>query len=240
LDFHKWAVLYDKNKRYYKELLFERLNYVLAKAVGEESTGQATLLGGMMKKSVTIALLLWLLPVPVLAEWEARVVDVYDGDTLILSVGGLAKIIKLFGVDCPEKEQTLGLKAKEFTSNLVQGKKIKVITFKKRKYEICNVYILDKSLNEELLKAGYAWHYKKDSSDKKWAEFERHARSEKRGIWSKEGSIPPWDFRGDIERVDILKTHTIKWPTPHKAFSTRQVIRRPTPSRSQRARPKTK
>jgi len=36
-----------------------------------------------------------------------KVVDFYDGDTLIISDDGRARIIRLFGVDCPEKNNLL-------------------------------------------------------------------------------------------------------------------------------------
>ena len=45
------------------------------------------------------------------SEWEAKVVDVFDGDTLIVSIGGRAEIIRLFGIDCPERKQNFGLRA---------------------------------------------------------------------------------------------------------------------------------
>ena len=50
-------------------------------------------------------------------------------------------------------------------------------------------------LNEELLKVGLAWHYKRYSSEKHLAELETEARQKKAGLWKDPYSVSPWDFR---------------------------------------------
>ena len=82
----------------------------------------------MVKGSVQYCIFMILLfPLLAHAEWQARVVHVLDGDTLITSRGRKAEIIRLFGIDCPEKEQVLGPAARSFTSGMVAGKIIRVI-----------------------------------------------------------------------------------------------------------------
>jgi endonuclease YncB( thermonuclease family) len=176
-----------------------------------------------------------LFPSLTFAEWEARVVHVFDGDTLITSVGGRAEIIELSGVDCPEKKQPFGFEAKDFTSAMVQGKIIKVVPVQNSRHEMFKVYVGDKSLNEELLKAGFAWCKIADSSDEKLVKMEESARQDRKGLWSKDNPVPPWVFRGETDKdAKRSQSYTIKWGTRHEAFSSPQVIQRPTRQPSQR------
>jgi len=52
-----------------------------------------------------------------------------------------------------------------------------------------------RSLNEELVAAGLAWHYKYYSDDEELAELEEKAREAKLGLWTDENPIPPWEWR---------------------------------------------
>ena len=189
-----------------------------------------------MKRFVFYIWFLFILfPFSASAQWKARVVDVFDGDTLITSHGGRADIIELYGVDCPEKDQPFGFEAKDFTSAMVQGKTIKVIPVEKSRQKIFKVYVGDKYLNEELLEAGFAWYKVEGSSDEKLVKMAESARRDRKGLWSKDNPVPPWEFRGEIkENSKRPQSHTIKWGTKHEAYSSPQVIQRPTRQPSQR------
>lgn len=181
-----------------------------------------------------VVLLVFLYPSSVFAEWEAYVVNVFDGDTLIVSRDGNAEIIRLYGIDCPEKKQPYGLKAKDLTIDLVAGGKIRVIPMDNGRYLNCKVYIGDQCLNEELLKAGYAW-YLHDSSEEKWATIAKKAKSLKRGLWSKKNPTPPWKFKGNNKMENESQIdqsiHTIKWGTKHG-----RSVQSPKPIRKKRYR----
>ncbi len=167
-----------------------------------------------------VLILIFFSPIKVFPAWEAKVVDVYDGDTLILSDEGRAEIIQLFGVDCPEKEQPFGLRATDYSRNMVSGKNISIVIVDVKRYPRCVVYVGDMCLNEELLRAGYAWHDRRYSSDEKWAYIERSAIEQKKGLWSQEGSIPPWDFRGEEDQQNAeRRVHTIKMGGKHKTVT---------------------
>ena len=60
--------------------------------------------------------------------FPSRVVGVVDGDPLRVSrkEGGTLKV-RLYGIDCPEKKQAFGARAKQFTSRLAFGKEVRVI-----------------------------------------------------------------------------------------------------------------
>ena len=152
------------------------------------------------KRSYTVALLICLLPLflpsPSYA-WTGACVAVTDGDTIKVMHEGKTEKIRLYGIDCPEKKQPFGTKAKQFTGGLVFGKIVDVDALEKDRYgrTIAWVYISDKCLNGELLKAGLAWHYKRYSKETSLAEMEDTARLQKIGLWTDPHPVPPWSWR---------------------------------------------
>jgi endonuclease YncB( thermonuclease family) len=170
-----------------------------------------------MKIILIILISLLFNPITAFATWEAKVVDVYDGDILIISDDGRARIIQLFGVDCPEKEQPYGLRATDCSRSMVVGKDISIVPVDVKRYQRCMVYVEGKCLNEELLKVGYAWHDKRYSPDEKWTKIEKEAVAKKKGLWSQEAPVPPWEFRGEKDdKNTVNRIHTIKLGGKHK------------------------
>ncbi|WP_439881847.1 thermonuclease family protein [Pontibacter sp. MBLB2868] len=129
-----------------------------------------------------------------------KVVGVKDGDTIVLLRNGEEVTVRLYGVDTPEKAQAFGQKAKQYTSDLVFGKQVRLIVHNKDRYgrTVGTIILPDgRSLNEELVKNGFAWHYKAYSTDKNLANAEADARRFKRGLWQDPNPIAPWDYRKD-------------------------------------------
>jgi micrococcal nuclease len=127
-----------------------------------------------------------------------QVIAIKDGDTIELLKDGKPLRVRLHGVDTPEKNQDFGTRARQFTSDLVFGKRVTLEIKDTDRYgrTVGIIYLPDgRSLNEELVRAGFAWHYKAYSKDVKLAELEAAARREKRGLWAGPAPTPPWDFR---------------------------------------------
>src|SRR2546428_14170819 len=83
--------------------------------------------------AVLLVAFLW--PPPVIwADFTGRVVGVTDGDTIKVLHNGKAEKIRLHGIDCPEKAQPFGTKAKQFTSAMVFGKMVRVLTHGQDRY----------------------------------------------------------------------------------------------------------
>jgi endonuclease YncB( thermonuclease family) len=59
-------------------------------------------------------------------NWPIRKGGVSDGDTIKVHKDGKQVKIRLAAIDCPEKKQPYGQKAKQFTAGLVAGKVVKV------------------------------------------------------------------------------------------------------------------
>ena len=133
------------------------------------------------------------------ADFTGRVVGVSEGDTVTVLSKGKPVRIRLHGIDCPEKRQAFGKRAKQFTSRVVYGKEVRVKDLGQDRYRrtLAEVLLSDgRSLHRELVKAGFAWWYRKDApEDKVLAQLERDARDAKRGLWADAKPIPPWQWR---------------------------------------------
>lgn len=131
--------------------------------------------------------------------FTGKVVGVSDGDSFTLLMSDNTQIkIRLQGIDCPEKKQDYGQVAKKFISNLIFNKTVTVLRKNTDRYgRIVGIILLTKGMNvnEELLKAGLAWHYTQHDNNRNWDSLELAARLAKRGLWSKNNVIPPWEWR---------------------------------------------
>jgi micrococcal nuclease len=137
-------------------------------------------------------------------DFTGRVVGISDGDTISVMHDGRAEKIRLNGIDCPEKRQAFGQRAKQFTSKLAFGKDVTVKSFGHDKYgrTIGDVILPDgRILNQELIKAGLAWWYEKYSKDMVLRDQEVKARTAKLGLWVYPDPVPPWEWRHRMSPV---------------------------------------
>lgn len=152
-----------------------------------------------MKRSLLLVLFTvtnWLLAS---AQLSGRVVAIADGDTFTLLTAQNQQVkIRLHGIDCPEKKQPYSNNAKAYTSSLVFGKQVSVQVKNIDRYgrTIGVVFLEDKrNVNELLLQAGWAWHFKKYDQNARWAAMEHQARRNRKGLWADPNPIAPWDWR---------------------------------------------
>ncbi len=116
---------------------------------------------------------------------------------------GKGERIRLHGVDCPEKRQAFGNRAKQFTSNLVFAKTVTVQVLDRDRYgRTVGVVLLPdgRSLNHELVRAGLAWMYRRYTNDQSLSDLEEEARVARRGLWADPHAVPPWEWRARRKR----------------------------------------
>ncbi|WP_282087060.1 thermonuclease family protein [Aquimarina algiphila] len=131
-------------------------------------------------------------------EFFAKVIGIKDGDTIEVLYKEEPIIIRLEHIDCPEKKQPFGLKAKQFTADFCFNKNVKVISkgkFDRYRRLIAVIAYKNKILNKQLVANGYALHFKKYSKDTTYTTLEKQARLNRKGMWSQEKLIEPWLFR---------------------------------------------
>ena len=57
------------------------------------------------------------------------------------------------------------------------------------------VFIDSVNVNEALLQAGLAWHYKKYDKNPDWAKMEEVAKRNRVGLWVEDDAVAPWEWR---------------------------------------------
>jgi endonuclease YncB( thermonuclease family) len=130
-------------------------------------------------------------------ELSGRVVGIADGDTITVLVDKVGVKIRLDGIDAPERGQAFGARSRETISELVFGKTVRVVTKGKDRYgrTIGVVFVDGVNVNAKMIETGFAWHYKRYSTDAELDRLEREARREKRGLWNDPAPVEPWNWR---------------------------------------------
>jgi endonuclease YncB( thermonuclease family) len=120
------------------------------------------------------------------ADFTGGVIGIIDGDTIEVLHNQHPERIRLSGIDCPEKHQAFGKRAKQAASELVYGKDVTLQTHGLDKFwrTLANVLLLDGSnVNQELVKQGWCWRYRKYApSDAVLEGLEAEAREAKKGL----------------------------------------------------------
>ncbi len=131
-------------------------------------------------------------------SFNALVIGVYSGDSLIVTLSNKEQLrVRLEGIDCPEVDQEYGDSAKMATVVFCFKKDVRIEKIGLDTYgrTLAYVYVGDICLNRELLRLGMAWHYKGYNNDPELAKLEEEARNNKAGLWRQPKPEAPWDFR---------------------------------------------
>ncbi len=151
------------------------------------------------------ALLLLLTSVAKPEQWTGLVVDIQDGDTLTVLRGQTQVKVRLDGIDCPEKAQPFGNRAKQKTAELAFQRSVTVVTAKSDRYgRTLAIVILPNghSLNDELVRSGLAWWYRKYAKkNRSLQRLEETARDAGLGLWVDPDPTPPWLWRKETKNT---------------------------------------
>ncbi|MBX3437795.1 MAG: thermonuclease family protein [Planctomycetaceae bacterium] len=141
---------------------------------------------------------------PIVETFHAVVFSIADGDTVSVLRDKKPVRVRLEGIDAPERKQEHSNKATHALTKLVKDKEVQVDVLGTDQYgRLLAILRLDgRSVNEQLVADGWAWHFKKYNSDPQLAALEAQAREAKVGLWAHENAIPPWEYR-EIERAAV-------------------------------------
>lgn len=153
------------------------------------------LIGNMFKiKNSGFSLIVFLFfPLILFSQDKAKVIKVYDGDTIKVILNKKIEKVRLIGIDCPERNEKGFWQALNFTKRLVLHKKV-IIEYdeeKRDKYGRLLAYVFlenGKFLNEEILKGGYGKFIFVPPNGKhkeRLKKAEDYAMEKKLGIWKK-------------------------------------------------------
>lgn len=149
-------------------------------------------------------------------SFEGMVTKVSGGDTIQVITDNHTKLkVRLSGIDCPETPkinqktgkinkigQPFGQEAQDFTTDMILGKRVKIVVYGRDKYrrDLCFIFKDDLNINIELVKKGLAEVYRGKGAIKAYRieleTAEKGARDNPRGIWTLGDNYEsPADFR---------------------------------------------
>lgn len=156
-----------------------------------------------VSKSLTaLAVMLCFSAVAGAATLQAKVVEVPTGNTLVVSNTNRSVRIRLKSVVPPEIGQPFSDVATEHLKALVLDQTVTVdYTHLTDRYLEARVFLNGVDIGSQMLRDGVAWYdhatdYELTESDRDlYAQCERAARTEKRGLWHDESALAPWEYR---------------------------------------------
>lgn len=119
-----------------------------------------------------------------------------EADTFLVELPEGTMTVRLNALDTPNPLLAGGNDALALVKELVGDNTVRVLEFRRNQAGdiIGEVYNSEQvSLNEELMKAGWAWYYEPDAPNNPYyRELHESAVAEKRGLWSLEETTKPW------------------------------------------------
>ncbi len=131
---------------------------------------------------------------------QGRVERVIDGDTVAVTAGGGREVVRIAGIDAPEKKQPLGREAAEFLSSLVLGREVDLWWNWRDQYGriIGEIRLPDGTdAGYAMLEKGLALHYLQHNKDPDYADAQQRAILRGLGFWGLPVELreDPWDWR---------------------------------------------
>jgi micrococcal nuclease len=136
-------------------------------------------------------------PRPIATIADAVVLSVTDGDGIAVRVESRRIRVRLEGIDAPELAQPFGQDARAHLTRLVEGRRVTLhLTGADQGGRmLARVELGGVDVNVRMVRDGFAWHFTRYSDDGALAAAEREARAARRGLWSADGPVAPWEFR---------------------------------------------
>ena len=124
-------------------------------------------------------------------------IRIVDGDTIKGIVDGKEIIVRLVEIDAPEMDQPFGVESKKFLKNLIEDKKVTLISEGKDRYDrtLGELFVNKNNINETMVKSGFAWVYDRYVKNLLLYSYQDEAKSKNLGIWQSENPIAPWVWR---------------------------------------------
>jgi len=133
-------------------------------------------------------------------SYTGSIIRVIDGDTFVFQTEEGSLKVRMFGTDSPERDQPFSKESSDFLKQYLNKEATLKATGVDRYSRTLGVlYINGQDINLLSIKGGYAWHFKRYSSDIQYAQAEEYARKYKIGLWALPNPVPPWDWRKNIK-----------------------------------------
>jgi endonuclease YncB( thermonuclease family) len=132
-------------------------------------------------------------------SYRGKVISVVDGDTLKMMNGGKRITIRFWGIDAPETAQRFGAVSKMYAESLCMGREVEVVVRGGDRYgrTIGDIRLSDgRRVADVMVQAGMAWWYRQYAGHEKGLQaYEAEAKAARRGLWSDDKPVAPWNYR---------------------------------------------
>lgn len=145
-----------------------------------------------MKLLVSAFALSFSLPV-----FSHQVIGIADGETLTLVVNQKPVMVRLAGVDAPEKSQAYARASRNSLHELCFGKDA---TYREQDADGYGVAVAvvncdGVDVNQTQIERGMAWVFDRNNRDFTLPARQMMARRDRKGLWADANPVPPWEFR---------------------------------------------
>jgi micrococcal nuclease len=143
-------------------------------------------------------------------EFNAKVIAVMDGDTILVLREGKQIKVRLANIDAPEKAQEYGAESRQALLDMVLKKQVHVNSLAMDSYGrmVAEISVDGRSVNAEQVRRGMAWEYSHFHRNKHYLVLQSEARQARRGLWAQaENPLPPEQWR---------KAHPAAAPAPQQ------------------------
>ena len=156
---------------------------------------------------------------------SGRVVEVIDAKNVTVIVAAGRLNVELQFIEVPEPEQQLHGVVKAHLENLLRDKavQLRAIGFQPGKTH-AQLFLNGVDVACQMLRDGAAWHIPREVSGQDaneyaaYAEYERAAKKEKRGVWSIPGLEPAWLFRSQKTAAPVTPVvNAVETPSDPKS-----------------------
>lgn len=129
--------------------------------------------------------------------FEAYVIAVIDGDTVLVLRDKQKLKLRLADIDAPEKAQPFGQQSLAFLKSRVNKKVVQVESRAIDQYgrTIATLTLDGVDINREQVRQGMAWEYSFHHSDRAFIALQHEAQQARRGLWEQASPQAPWAWR---------------------------------------------
>ncbi|MDD2929052.1 MAG: thermonuclease family protein [Sideroxydans sp.] len=129
--------------------------------------------------------------------FDAYVIAVIDGDTVLVSRDKQKIKLRLADIDAPEKSQPFGRQSLEYLKSRVNKKVVQVESRATDQYgrTIATLMLDGVDLNREQVRQGLAWEYSFHHADRSFVALQNEAQQARRGLWTQTSPQAPWQWR---------------------------------------------
>ena len=132
-------------------------------------------------------------------EFTGRVSSITDGDTLrIINSQGESQVIRLYGIDAPERDQPYGSQATNALRQKLSNAQVRIVQQDIDDYGryIGTIYLDERNINLELVAQGHAWWYEFFApTNRELEQAQSDAQDRNLGLWNSPKPIDPYEWR---------------------------------------------